>query len=55
MQRLGFNALFVREDMGTRLLPEVTATQLYDARYGPKDWSAGADAIMSGAEPWERV
>jgi len=55
MQRLGFNAFFVREDIGTHLLPEVTATQLYDARYGPNDWSAAADAIMSGAEPWERV
>ena len=54
IQRLGFNAFFIREDIGTDLLPEVTAAQLY-ARHGPKDWSAEADAIMSGAEPWELV
>ena len=54
IQRLGFNAFFIREDIGTDLLPEVTAAQLY-ARHGPKDWSAEADAIMSGGEPWELV
>jgi hypothetical protein len=50
-QRLGFNAFFVREDTDSQLLPEVAATQLF----GTGDWSASADAIMSGAEPWERV
>jgi hypothetical protein len=52
MQRLGFNAFFAREDIGTHLLPEVTAPQLF----GPTDWwSARRDAIMSGPEPWELV
>jgi hypothetical protein len=54
IQRLGFNAFFVREGIGTDLLPEVTAAQVY-ARHGPRNWRAEADAIMSGAEPWEWV
>jgi hypothetical protein len=54
IQRLGFNAFFIREGIGTDLLPEVTAAQLY-AWYGAIDWSAEARAIMSGSEPWERV
>jgi hypothetical protein len=54
VQRLGFNAFFIREDICPHLLPEVTAAQVY-ARHGPVNWSAEADAIMSGAEPWERV
>lgn len=54
MQRLNFNAFFVREDIGTRALPEVTPEQLY-ARHGAVDWNAAAKVIMGGSEPWERV
>src|SRR5262249_24115519 len=56
VQQLGFNAFFVREDIGAHLLPEVTAAQLYAWDYGSIDWSAISDAIMSrGPEQWERV
>jgi hypothetical protein len=54
IERLGFNAFFVHEGIGTDLLPEVTAAQQY-ARHGSRNWSAEAEAIMSGAEPWEQV
>ena len=55
MQRLGFNAFFIREGVGTHLLPELTPAQLYAPR-GPVDWNAEARAIMSGGiEPRERV
>jgi hypothetical protein len=54
VQRLGFNAFFVRDEIGVHLLPEVTAAQIY-ARYGSFDWGTASDAIMSGPEPWELV
>ncbi len=53
-QQLGFNAFFVREDIGAHLLPEVTAAQLY-AWSASNDWSAATHSIMSGPEPWELV
>jgi len=54
IQQLGFNAFFVREDIGADLLPEVTAAQLY-AWSAAIDWSAASRSIMSGPEPWELV
>jgi hypothetical protein len=58
VQLLGFNAFFVRDDVGADLLPEVTAAQMYaryDARYGPIDWGKSSDSVMNGPEPWERI
>jgi hypothetical protein len=54
VQRLGFNAFFVREDIGAQLLPEITPAHVY-AWAGSMDWSPNLEAITGGPEPWERV
>jgi hypothetical protein len=54
LQRLSFNAFFVREGIGTDLLPEITPEKLY-AQHGRVDWSAVAKVVMGGPEPWELV
>jgi hypothetical protein len=56
VQSLGFNAFFVRNDVGEDLLPEVSAHDCYGRTERLWNWSPGSlETILSGTERWEDV
>lgn len=56
VQSLGFNAFFVRDDLGTRLLPTRSPQECYAETPRLSDWTtAQLDELLTGTQRWEDV
>jgi GAF domain-containing protein len=56
VQRLGFNAFFVRDGLEEKLLPERSARECYERTPRLSDWAPGSlDIILGGEQRWEDV
>ena len=56
VQSLGFNALFVRTDIGEHLFPERSPKECYERTPRLMDWSPGSlELMLSGDQRWEEV
>ncbi|PWK57354.1 hypothetical protein C8K44_1531 [Aminobacter sp. AP02] len=56
VQSLGFNAFFVRDELGEELLPERSTQDCFQSNDRMRGWTpAQLEMIISGNEKWEEV
>jgi hypothetical protein len=56
VQSLGFNAFFVQDGLGEKLLPERSARECYERTPRLTLWTPGSlDTILAGEQAWEEV
>jgi hypothetical protein len=56
VQSLGFNAFFVRDDVGAALLPEVSVRECYERNERLRTWTpAQLEQMLDGTQSWDDV